>query len=95
MVTLLSYTRRIFYAAVEGVSLDSGQNIPLQSLIWGKNIFLGWTFIFFFFGQMVTIQYNTNDKKHVVVKAVPSTLEEHFINCLEDVGLKICIVKKC
>lgn len=36
MVTFLSYTRSIFYAAVEDVSSDSGQNIPLKSLIWGR-----------------------------------------------------------
>lgn len=44
---------------------------------------------------MVPIQCNTNGTKHVVVEAVPSTFEEHFINCLEDVGLKICKVKNC
>lgn len=38
---------------------------------------------------MVTIQYNRDYKKHIVVKAVTSTLEEHFfIECLEGAGPK-------
>lgn len=100
MVTLLCHTRSFFYAAVEGVSSDSGQNVPLQSLIWGR-VFSLIFFFFFFTNGYHSIQHN--DKKYVVVKAVPSTLEEPFINHLttwmswrrSEVGLRICVVKNC